>query len=72
MASVKLVSAPHPNKKGLVSVYLLVVHNRQKSNIPIKGLKVTAGFWDEKSFIGRKDPEIKNYKLTNDKLKEMS
>lgn len=69
MASVKIVSAPHPNKKGLVSVYLLVVHNRQKSNIPIIGLKVTAEFWNENTFIGRKDPEIKNYKLTNDKLK---
>jgi site-specific recombinase XerD len=69
MASAKVIIREHANKKGLTNVYIRVVHNRRKIDIPIKDLKVTAANWGPNTFIGKPDPAILNYKLTNERLK---
>lgn len=69
MASAKIIAAPHANKNGLTVLYIQVIHNLQKSFIPIKGLKVTASLWNKHTFIPKSDTAVLNYKLTNERLK---
>jgi integrase len=69
MASAKIVAGDHANSKKLVSVYIRVVHNRKKADIPIKGLKITATNWSDETYIRKAEPTILNVSNTNIQLK---
>ncbi|MEI6061249.1 MAG: site-specific integrase [Bacteroidota bacterium] len=70
MASVKIIPGHNANRDGLVGIYIMIVHDRKKVYIPIKGLKITDGNFDTATYIKNKEPNVKNVKLTNERLRE--
>lgn len=68
MASVKIVTGHHPDPMDRVNIYIRIVHNRHKADIPIPGLKIHSKNWHPEKFIKKSETGVENYITVNEKL----